>query len=124
MRDMEFDKKCQFCGKFISITTNTLYVKDNLYACRGCYENDDKGDSKMTYGQMLRGLNEEQKLLILDEIMYSLDNEAHDMTSECDEKWEYAFKSTTAFVKERLADIYIDDQKQDFYNAAIEEGEK
>ena len=39
---MSFDKECQYCGAFVSIACNTMYVKDNLYCCRDCYEKEDE----------------------------------------------------------------------------------
>ena len=39
---MSFDKKCQYCGAFVSVANNSLYCKDNLYCCRDCYEKEDE----------------------------------------------------------------------------------
>ena len=74
----------------------------------------------MTYGQMLRGLNEEQRLLMLDELMYAIDNIGIDQSIICDEKWADAFECTTGYIKERLSEIYIDDKRQEFHGTEIE----
>ena len=79
----------------------------------------------MTYGQMLRELNEEQRLLMLDELVHTIENnQPSDHTSDCDEKWEYAFRATTQYIKERLSDIYIDERRGEFHSTVIGEGEK
>ena len=74
----------------------------------------------MTYGQMLRGLNEEQRLLMLDELIYTIDCAEVDQHIECDEKWASAFECTTGYIKERLSEIYIDDKRQEFHCTEIE----
>ena len=74
----------------------------------------------MTYGQMLKRLSEEQRLLMLDALMYTIDCAEVDQAIECDEKWASAFNCTTGYIKERLSEIYIDDKGSKFHDTEIE----
>ena len=58
---MSYDKKCQYCGAFVSIVNNTMYVKDNLYCCRDCYDKRDEkccGNCRYFHNEDVEGTGE------------------------------------------------------------------